>query len=191
VWPLAYTVAIRSTGDLGIDGDGARRATLFHTMPTIRRYQESDWQSFVDLDVETGIATLRHATDHDRGLYRERWAGVLQQQYAWTPTGPTADKAVLYVLQDDEGGYAGHLWLCEQPDVRTGIPRLWVTTMAIVQKHRSRGWGRLLVEKTEEEARLRGLTSIGLGVDADNVVARKLYEEMGFETVRLRMIRTL
>ena len=44
--------------------------------------------------------------------------------------------------------------------------------------------------KAEEVARARGLGGIGLSVDADNVVARKLYEEMGFETVRLRMVRT-
>jgi ribosomal protein S18 acetylase RimI-like enzyme len=116
---------------------------------------------------------------------------VLKERYAWGPVGPTTDKAVLYVLEDDDGLYAGHLWLTEQEDLRTGIVRLWVTTMAIVQKHRSRGWGRLLVEKTEEEARARGVRGIGLGVDADNVVARKLYEEMGFETVRLRMVRAL
>ena len=48
-----------------------------------------------------------------------------------------------------------------------------------------------LRHETEEVARARALGGIGLGVDADNVVARKLYEEMGFETVRLRMVRTL
>lgn len=160
-------------------------------MPTLRRYHEADWESFLALDLETGMATLRYATDEERELYRARWPAVLKERYAWGPAGPTTDKAVLYVLEDDDGLYAGHLWLTEQEDLRTGIVRLWVTTMAIVQKHRSRGWGRLLVEKTEEEARARGVRGIGLGVDADNVVARKLYEEMGFETVRLRMVRAL
>ncbi len=159
-------------------------------MPRLRRYRESDWESFLALDIETGLLTLRYATDEDRALYRARWPRVLKERYGWTADGPTVDKAVLYVLEDSDG-YAGHLWLSEQEDVRTGIPRLWVTTMAIEAKHRSRGYGRLLVEKVEEEARARGLRGIGLGVDADNVVARKLYEEMGFETVRLRMIRTL
>ncbi len=160
-------------------------------MPTLRRYRESDWESFLALDLETGMITLRYASDEERALYRARWPSVLRERYGWTADGPTLDKAVLYVLDDDEGVYAGHLWLSEQADVRTGIPRLWVTTMAIEARHRSRGYGRLLVEKAEEEAHARGLKSIGLGVDADNVVARKLYEEMGFETVRLRMLRSL
>ncbi len=160
-------------------------------MATLRRYRESDWESFVALDIETGLATLRFAPDEDRQRFRERWPAVLKSRYVWTDEGPTANKAVLYVLEDDEGLYAGHLWLTEQEDLRTGIPRLWVNTMAIAKQYRSRGWGRLLVEKAEEVARERGLRSIGLGVDADNVVARKLYEEMGFETVRLRMLRSL
>jgi len=160
-------------------------------MPKLRPYRETDWEEFLALDLETGDATLRYASEADRARFRERWPTVLRERYGWSATGPTVDKAVLYVLEDDEGCYAGHLWLSEQDDVRTGTPRLWVTTMAIVRKHRSRGWGRLLVEKAEAVARARGLGSIGLGVDADNVVARKLYEEMGFETVRLRMVRTL
>ncbi len=160
-------------------------------MPTLRRYREADWESFLALDLETGMHTLRYASDEDRERYRERWPSVLRERYGWSAEGPTADKSVLFVLEDDEKNYAGHLWLSEQEDVRTGIPRLWVITMAIMQKHRSRGWGRMLVEKTEEVARERGLRGIGLGVDADNVVARKLYEEMGFETVRLRMLRNL
>jgi ribosomal protein S18 acetylase RimI-like enzyme len=45
------------------------------------------------------------------------------------------------------------------------------------------------MERALEEARTRGLADVGLDVDADNVVARKLYEEMGFATARLRMHR--
>jgi ribosomal protein S18 acetylase RimI-like enzyme len=160
-------------------------------MPRLRNYQATDWDDFLALDIETGLATMRGATEEERALYCSRWPAVLRGRYGWGDEGPTADKSVLYVLEDDDGGYAGHLWLSEQEDVRTGIPKLWVTTMAVVQKHRSRGWGRMLVERVEEEARSRGLTRIGLGVDADNVVARKLYEEMGFETVRLRMVKSL
>jgi ribosomal protein S18 acetylase RimI-like enzyme len=160
-------------------------------MPTLRAYRETDWDAFLALDLETGDVTLRHDTPEARARFRQRWPTVLRERYGWTASGPTLDKAALYVLEDDDGQYAGHLWLAEQDDVRTGIARLWVTTMAIVEKHRSRGWGRLLVAKAEEVARARGLGGIGLGVDADNVVARKLYEEMGFETVRLRMVRTL
>ena len=158
-------------------------------MPALRRYRASDWDAFLALDLETGAKTLRHASEEEREAYRARWPEVLRARFGFGDDGPTADRASLWVL-DDEGAYAGHLWLSEQVDVRTGVPRLWINTMAIAAPYRSRGWARLLMERAEQEAAERGLDGIGLAVDADNVVARKLYEELGFETVRLRMVKS-
>ena len=45
------------------------------------------------------------------------------------------------------------------------------------------------MERAVDEAKSRGLGSVGLSVAADNVVARKLYEEMGFEATRLAMFK--
>ena len=99
------------------------------------------------------------------------------------------DGPVLLVLEDDDGSYAGHLWLTEERDAFSGLGRLWVLTVAIVAKYRSRGWGRLLMARAIEEARTRKIAAVGLSVAADNTVARKLYEEMGFEATRLHMIK--
>ena len=46
------------------------------------------------------------------------------------------------------------------------------------------------MERAVEEARARKLGSVGLSVAAENVVARKLYEEMGFEATRLKHVQT-
>lgn len=158
-------------------------------MPALRRYRETDWEDFLALDLETGTKTLRYAPEADREAFRARWPEVLRSRYGWGPEGPVIDRAAIWVLEDDQGAYAGHIWLSEQVDLMTGVPRLWITTMAIAAPYRSRGWARLLMDRAEHEAAARGLGSIGLAVDADNVVARKLYEELGFETVRLRMVK--
>ncbi len=79
------------------------------------------------------------------------------------------NESVLYVLEDGAGEYAGHLWLTEQVDFFTASKSLFVTTVAIAKKFRGRGWGRYLMRKAVKEARERGLTSVGLGVDADNI----------------------
>lgn len=160
-------------------------------VPSIRPYRPEDWDSFLALDLETGLQTLRYVPPEQREAFKQRWPTVLKTRFGWSDTGPTAHKSVLYVLEDDSGAYAGHLWLSEQEDLYTGFTRLWITTVAIVAKYRSRGWGRLLMERALEEARARGLHSVGLDVDADNVVARKLYEEMGFTTVRLNMVKVM
>jgi ribosomal protein S18 acetylase RimI-like enzyme len=160
-------------------------------MPRLRNYRPADWDSFLALDLETGLATLRLSPQDEKDAFLARWAETLKTSWGWTDTGPTKDKSLLLVLEDDGEPYAGHLWLREEVDAFSGTTRLWVLTVAIVAKYRSRGWGRLLMERAVEEARARKLTSVGLSVAADNVVARKLYEEMGFEATRLSMYRSV
>lgn len=158
-------------------------------MPVLRRYCAADWDAFLALDLDTGSKTLRYVSEEEREAFRARWPDVLRERFGWGEHGPTVDAASFWVL-DDEGAYAGHVWLSEQRDLRTGVVRLWINTMSIAAPYRSRGWARLLMERAEQEAAERGLDGIGLAVDADNVVARKLYEELGFETVRLRMVKS-
>jgi ribosomal protein S18 acetylase RimI-like enzyme len=158
-------------------------------MPRVRHYQASDWDSFLALDLETGMTTLRSAPQREKDAFTARWPETLKSAYGWTDAGPTAHASALFVLEDDDGSYAGHLWLTEEEDAFSGARRLWVLTVAIVAKYRSRGWGRLLMARAIEEAKSRKLGGVGLSVAADNVVARKLYEEMGFESTRLNMIK--
>jgi ribosomal protein S18 acetylase RimI-like enzyme len=160
-------------------------------VPRIRPYRSEDWDPFLALDLETCLQTLRYAPPDEREAFTARWPRVLRERFGWTDAGPTLLGSVLHVLEDDDGTYAGHLLLAEQEDVYTGAVQLRVAAVAIVAKYRSRGWGRLLMERALEEARARGLRSVGLNVDADNVVARKLYEEMGFTTLRLQMARVM
>jgi ribosomal protein S18 acetylase RimI-like enzyme len=158
-------------------------------MPRLRPYRPADWDSFLALDLETGLATLRMSPKEEKDAFVARWPEVLKREWGWTESGPTRDKSALLVVEDDDETYAGHLWLCEDRDTFSGLARLWVLTVAIVPKFRSRGLGRLLMERAVNEARSRGIGAVSLSVAADNVVARKLYEEMGFEAVRLHMVK--
>jgi ribosomal protein S18 acetylase RimI-like enzyme len=158
-------------------------------MAHIRNYRPADWDSFLALDIETGLASLRLSPQEEKDAFVARWAETLKTSWGWTDAGPTKDKSLLLVLEDEGEPYAGHLWLREEVDALTGATHLLVLTVAIVAKYRSRGWGRLLMERAVEEARARKLGSVGLSVGAENVVARKLYEEMGFEATRLSMFK--
>jgi ribosomal protein S18 acetylase RimI-like enzyme len=160
-------------------------------VPRIRPYRPEDWDAFLALDLETGRATIRGAPADEKELFEARWPSHLKSHFGWGDAGPTHDKALLLVLEDDDGTYAGHLWVCENEDAISGAKRLYVFTVAVVEKFRSRGWGRLLMQRAIEEARARGLGSVGLAVAADNVVARKLYEEMGFTSIRITMVRPI
>jgi ribosomal-protein-alanine N-acetyltransferase len=58
--------------------------------------------------------------------------------------------------------------------------------LAVDPEHRGRGIGRTLLNRSIEEARLRGARSLYLEVRESNEAARALYQTAGFETVGRR-----
>jgi ribosomal protein S18 acetylase RimI-like enzyme len=80
----------------------------------------------------------------------------------------------------------GWLWL--------GVPgpdpdplMAWVFEVEIESAFRGRGYGRAAMRLAENEARARGMTSLGLNVHGQNMVARSLYESLGYEVTALQM----
>jgi ribosomal protein S18 acetylase RimI-like enzyme len=132
---------------------------------------------------------MSQASEEERKAFQLRWPDVLRSRFGWTETGPSNDKATLYILESDEGVYAGHLWISEPEDFFSASKSLLINTVAIASEFRGRGWGRVLMEYAIQEARKRGLSAVKLGVAADNVTAFKLYESLGFATTRLAMTR--
>ncbi len=80
----------------------------------------------------------------------------------------------------------GWLWL--------GVPgpdpdplMAWVFEVEVEPAFRGRGYGRAAMRLAEDEARARGMTSLGLNVHGQNVVARSLYESLGYEVTAMQM----
>jgi GNAT superfamily N-acetyltransferase len=80
----------------------------------------------------------------------------------------------------------GWLWL--------GVPgpgpdplMAWVFEIEIEAPFRGNGHGRAAMRLAEDEARARGMTSLGLNVHGQNMVARSLYESLGYEVMALQM----
>lgn len=156
-------------------------------MSKIRPYRTTDWKTFIELDLETGRSSMRDATTEQIAKFRQRWPKQIKAIYKWSDAGPTTNNSLLLVLEAEDGDYAGHLWVSEQDDFFSGERQLFITTVALVSKYRGRGWGKLLLQRAEDEARARGLTRMGLGVDATNEDAIALYHRQGFKTMRLSM----
>jgi len=76
-------------------------------------------------------------------------------------------------------GYAGlsKLPLITQADVQT---------IAISGQYRSKGYGRVLMEALLEKAKELAAEEVFLEVRADNEVAQKLYESLGFSQIGIR-----
>lgn len=56
----------------------------------------------------------------------------------------------------------------------------YLAELYVTPQHRGLGLGRALMESALREARRRGADTIDIGVDEPDVVARRLYESMGF-----------
>ena len=81
------------------------------------------------------------------------------------------------------------LWLVGKEPVVIGYAQLVphsnndasVWSVEICPSMRGRGYGRILMSLVVEEARRLHMNNLWLRVDRDNVVARKLYDQLGFQ----------
>jgi ribosomal protein S18 acetylase RimI-like enzyme len=99
------------------------------------------------------------------------------------PDGVETDGQTLLIAEDpNDGARVGVLWFGPSTDDPTVA---WIYDVTIDPDKRGQGWGRAALRAFEGEARARGYARAGLNVYADNHVARRLYESMGYvETAR-------
>ena len=83
----------------------------------------------------------------------------------------------------------GLLWLAmHSPD---GVQAGWIHAIEVDGAHRGNGYGRELMLLAVVESRRRGLTALRLNVFGPNVVARQLYESLGYEITSQNMAKRL
>ncbi len=160
-------------------------------MPRLRAYTPKDWPHFFALELETQLDSLGDSTPEERAIFKERFPALLDVKMGFTKNGFRRPGAQLWVLEDDDGKYVGHLWLSERDDARHGTPTLQVTTLGVVRDARGKNYGRLLMQKAEQEARERGIEVIALEVAGNNRRARDMFKDLGYETIRRTMQKRL
>jgi GNAT superfamily N-acetyltransferase len=142
----------------------------------------------------------------------DEWAERLAQRYADSvvrSSGLPADVAVeqsigalrqllpgrvetpgmlLMVVVIPDGNEAGVLWVGEHP-AHAGI--MWVCDIFIEEAFRGRGVGRAAMQAAEGMCREAGFDELGLNVFGFNTPARRLYESLGYQTVKIEMIKNV
>jgi len=98
------------------------------------------------------------------------------------PDGVATDRQTLLIAEDAGGDRVGLLWFGPSTDDPSTA---WIYDITVDEDRRGQGWGRAIMRLFEAEALRRGYTRAGLNVYADNHVARRLYESLGYrETAR-------
>lgn len=159
-------------------------------MPRLRPYQGKDWQHFFALELETQLDSLGDSTPEERAIFRDRFAALLDVKMGFSRNGFRRPGAELWVLEEDSR-YLGHIWLTVRDDARHGTPTLQVTTLGVVREARGKNYGRLLMQKAEQEAKERAIEVITLEVAGNNRRARDLFRDLGYDTVRRTMQKRL
>ena len=160
-------------------------------MPRLRPYAPKDWQPFTALELETQLDGLGDSTEQERAIFKERFAALLDVKMGFSRNGFRRPGAQLWILEGDDGRYLGHLWLTERDDARHGTRTLQVTTLGVTREARGQNYGRLLMQKAEQEAEERGIEVIALEVAGNNRRARDLFKDLGYDTVRRTMQKRL
>jgi ribosomal protein S18 acetylase RimI-like enzyme len=104
------------------------------------------------------------------------------------PQGVHTEGVWLLMVLDERGIEAGTLWLCADPDRPEAA---YVQDIEIYGSHRGRGLGRAAMLAAERTAREAGFVEIGLSVFGFNVVARSLYDSLGYRVIHTRMAKPL
>jgi ribosomal protein S18 acetylase RimI-like enzyme len=86
---------------------------------------------------------------------------------------------------DDER--IGYLWL----DVSETEHRCFIHDIYLHEGYRGKGWGRKTLELLEAKMRERNIQRIGLHVWGDNMVARELYDKLGYRLIGSDMQKRL
>lgn len=108
---------------------------------------------------------------------------------ALLPEGLHTPGAVLRVLSH-RGTDVGTLWV----SLDVGVPDdldAYVFDVEVAEEHRGQGHGRALMLLAEHECRDAGAARLGLNVFSDNTPAVRLYESLGYETIRHHLVKAL
>ena len=132
-----------------------------------------------------GEGQLRQLWDADVEAFRDHWGGFddSEERYQRWKSDPKFDPSLHVVAWDGDeiaGGVINEI--NETENAAFNRRRGWLASVFVRRPWRKRGLGTAMVLRSLQVLRDRGMTSAGLGVDADNPTgALGLYERVGFE----------
>lgn len=143
---------------------------------------------------------LRRGGWGDRSLLRQFLQLTYQELFPdlqdFSSLGATVDRFLseatpLWWVDELKGGAIACLWLGAAIDQSLGKRYSQIFLLYVAPNHRRLGIGKALIHQAETWARERGDRQIGLQVFIDNQKAINLYQNLGYETQSLLMIKYL
>jgi ribosomal protein S18 acetylase RimI-like enzyme len=113
---------------------------------------------------------------------------IEQNETALFVDGAPNDDQRIFDVMDDETK-VGSLWLATREERNAG--EWYVYDIVIDEEFRGKGFGRSAMRAAEDYVKSQGGTRLALNVFGPNVVARSLYESMGYNAMAIEMRKDL
>jgi mycothiol synthase len=135
---------------------------------------------------------LRRHWEVEIEVFRDHWGSVdaSEDSFERTRTDPRRDMS-LWVVAWQGNEIVGQVMnrIDRESNAELGMQRGWVSSVGVRRPWRRQGIGRALVAESLRVLRDAGMTSAGLGVDAENAHgALGVYEASGFHVVRTERV---
>jgi ribosomal protein S18 acetylase RimI-like enzyme len=104
------------------------------------------------------------------------------------PNGTPAEGQFIMNVVDEEA-VVGTLWMGRP--LSGGSDTWYIFDIEIIKDARGRGLGRATMEAAEAWSRERGGTRVALNVFGPNLIARSLYDSMGYEVLATSMFKDI
>lgn len=154
-------------------------------MVTLKPMNQEDFQHYIisaiELYAKDKVASGNWSKDDALNLSEKDFSHLL-------PQGEKSEFNYLYSIFQDELNI-GMIWIAQKSPETTDEG--FIYDFIISDQYRGQGYGKKAMKEIETMAKELGMKKIGLHVFGHNIVARGLYEKMGYETTNIVMSKTI
>jgi len=153
---------------------------------SLRPMTRAEWDDWIPLQLAGYALLIANSGEMSQA---DAWAKAAADTARSFHAGYANAGQLVFRLMADAHS-VGWLWLAVPGPDRDRL-MAWVHSIEVDPAFRGRGYGRAAMMLAEDEARSRGMTSLGLNVHGQNTVARSLYDSLGYDVMALQMKKPL
>lgn len=152
-------------------------------MISIRKYQDRDYKTIVDLSKRLNEVELMEHQKID--IMKDSQEKIVKKQLE-------SKNNVIFVAEDnDSKEVIGFIILEAQKDYFSNEDIIYVSSIVVRQDAESKGIGKQLLERAEEWATIQNINYVVLEVFSNNTHAIDVYKHLNYKPDVVRMMKTV
>ncbi|MEI4621528.1 GNAT family N-acetyltransferase [Bacillus pfraonensis] len=154
-------------------------------MITLRPMNREEFQLYISSAIENyaknKVTSGNWSEDEAMNLSKKEFSRLL-------PKDEKSELNYLYSIFQDQQ-LVGMIWIAKTST--TNPDQGYIFDFIIYKPHQGQGYGKQAMKEIEIIAKELGMNKIGLHVFGHNKVARRLYEQLGYEITNINMVKAI